>query len=208
MLLVSNCGITAHNTATYARYTTYPRSGCCQEHPSYDDTGPFDDLLIKLSAPWFDKAAVLEESISPSYAYNSFLPGGIPLTVIQTQSWWRKFCVTKTTFGSGATGKFLAFVLIFQCGPLRSEPFLDVNATSGGISVQTYFSIAHKMKYSMLQILTRLQLRCWNSREENSRLKMRLFFSLNPPLRLCFGIYTITPYTGRSRLILRILNSR
>ena len=59
---------------------------------AYDDCGPYDDPALYGAAPWFDKTAVLDGTIVPRYASNGFLPGGIPLSAMGTESWRRQFC--------------------------------------------------------------------------------------------------------------------
>lgn len=53
----------------------------------FDHEGNLDDPEVFGQAPWFKMDAVKDVTIINRYTYNGFLPGGIPLSTMETESW-------------------------------------------------------------------------------------------------------------------------
>ena len=129
---------------------------------AYDDAGPFDNSTLYGQAPWFDMDAVLAGHIIPRYEYQDFLPGGIPLSAMATESWRRQYCCydsdlrvghgrtlagVRTDFAKAAyagLNRFLTFTPIPD--HIRADLFLY--RTQGEIE---YVNSLHRVSSEMLE---------------------------------------------------------
>lgn len=58
---------------------------------AFHDKGPFDVLEVSGQTPWFEMDAVIDWNFIPRFAHEGFIPGGIPLRAMETDSWTTQY---------------------------------------------------------------------------------------------------------------------
>jgi hypothetical protein len=103
----------------------------------YDDDDWFDKPELLGWAPWFNTAALNQGDIVPRYAWNGWLPGGVPLAVTETWAWRNQFaCYDADLFiGHNRTlrGVRCDFAIEAQSGFDRLKTYIPCNPDRSGM---------------------------------------------------------------------------